>query len=74
MRRVIFLFVLAIPIMAMAGFDINIEGGYAFCGYNDIQIPGDTGTKYSFCDDLDTTEIDYSEVLAGGKLNSLFLL
>jgi hypothetical protein len=52
MRRVIFLFVLVIPILAMAGFDVNIEGGMAYCGYNDIQIPGDTGTEYSFCDDL----------------------
>ena len=39
---------------AMAGppqaFDI--EGGWVFPGYNDVRIPGDSGTKLSLTDDL----------------------
>jgi len=53
----------------MAGFDVNIESGFAFCGYNDIQIPGDTGTEYSFCDDLEYNPQAYGRLHLGYKFN-----
>jgi len=30
----------------------NVESGIAYNGYNDIRIPGDTGSKFSLTDDL----------------------
>lgn len=31
---------------------IDVESGYVFNGYNDVQIPGDTGTRFSLTEDL----------------------
>lgn len=31
---------------------IDIEAGAVFTGYNDVRIPGDDGTRFSFSDDL----------------------
>jgi len=36
-----------------AGFQLDAETGAVFTGYNDVRIPGDTGTKLSLSDDLD---------------------
>jgi hypothetical protein len=33
---------------------IDLEAGAAFSGYNDVRIPGDTGTQFSLTDDLET--------------------
>jgi len=37
---------------AMAGPPqaLDIEGGWVFPGYNDVRIPGDSGTKLSLTD------------------------
>ncbi len=35
---------------AQAGLDL--ETGIVFCSYNDVRIPGDTGTEFSLVDDL----------------------
>jgi len=35
---------------------LEIEGGYVMPGYNDVAIPGDSGTKFSLTDDLETSE------------------
>ena len=69
MRKIVILFIFVIPVMLMAGFDVNIESGFAFCGYNDIQIPGDTGTEYSFCDDLEYNPQAYGRLHLGYKFN-----
>jgi len=34
---------------------IDFETGAAVSGYNDVRIPGDTGTKFSLTDDLSST-------------------
>ena len=31
---------------------VDFENGAAISGYNDVRIPGDTGTLFSFTDDL----------------------
>lgn len=36
------------------GWFVDLEGGMAFPGYNDVQVPGDsTGTRFSLSDELD---------------------
>jgi hypothetical protein len=37
-----------------APWEVEFETGAVFSGYNDIRIPGDTGTEVSFVDDLKT--------------------
>jgi hypothetical protein len=39
-------------------WELELETGPVFSGYNDVQIPGDTGTRLSLVDDLET-EADY---------------
>jgi len=34
-------------------FWLDLETGAAFTGYNDVQIPADTGTAFSLAEDLD---------------------
>jgi hypothetical protein len=36
------------------GWEIELETGPVFSGYNDVRIPGDTGTEVSLVDDLKT--------------------
>jgi hypothetical protein len=36
-----------------AGFTVDLESGAVFSGYNDVRIPGDTGTLFSLSEDLD---------------------
>lgn len=42
---------------AAAEWRIDLESGSVFSGYNDVQIPKETGTRFSLVDDL-TTESD----------------
>ncbi len=35
-------------------FELDLESGALFTGYNDVRIPGDEGTKFSLKDDLET--------------------
>lgn len=58
-----------LPVLMFAGFDVSLEGGLAYCGYNDIQIPGTTGTEYSFCDDLDYEPQVYGRMHLGFQLS-----
>ncbi len=37
---------------AHAGFQADLEGGRVYTGYNDVQIPGDSGTRFSLKDDI----------------------
>ncbi len=43
---------LALP--AFSQFDLDIETGAVFSGYNDVQIPGDEGTRFSLSEELST--------------------
>jgi hypothetical protein len=51
------LVVAALACMVAVGaqaWEFEFETGAVFAGYNDVQIPGDTGTRISLVDDLDT--------------------
>jgi hypothetical protein len=39
---------------AHADIDINLETGAVISGYNDVRIPGDTGTEFSLSEELET--------------------
>ena len=39
---------------APAELRVDVEGGAAFSAYNDVRIPGDSGTRFSLTDDLET--------------------
>jgi hypothetical protein len=65
MRRYFLLFVLIAALAAIAGsiplagadgprWRLDLEGGGVFSGYNDIAIPGDTGTRFSLSKDFTT--------------------
>lgn len=43
-----------LPEGAAAQAGLDLETGIVFCGYNDVRIPGDTGTEFSLVDDLST--------------------
>jgi hypothetical protein len=38
---------------ARADWTLGLEGGAAWCGSNDVAIPGDTGTRFSLTRDLE---------------------
>ncbi|MFO7734403.1 MAG: hypothetical protein R6X21_12260 [Candidatus Aminicenantes bacterium] len=44
---------------------IDVENGLALPGYNDVRIPGDTGTLFSFADDLKTDPAYFFRFRAG---------
>lgn len=44
---------------------LDLETGVVWSGYNDVRIPGDTGTKLSLHDDLATGAAPYTRVRAG---------
>ncbi len=52
MKRFYCLLVLALAAPAVAGWSVDIEAGPVFSGYNDVRIPGNTGTLFSLTDDL----------------------
>jgi hypothetical protein len=59
-------------VSAMAGPPqaLDIEGGWVFPGYNDVRIPGDSGTKLSLTEDLSADSFPafrarYTVTLAG---------
>jgi hypothetical protein len=52
MKRFSCLFVLALVAPAVARWSVDIEAGPVFSGYNDVRIPGNTGTLFSLTEDL----------------------
>ncbi|MBD3287547.1 hypothetical protein GF337_01975 [candidate division KSB1 bacterium] len=42
-----------IPNLLFSQFVADLETGGVFSGYNDVRIPGDTGTKFSLSEELD---------------------
>jgi hypothetical protein len=44
--------VLALVAPAVARWYVDVEAGPVFSGYNDVRIPGDTGTLFSLTEDL----------------------
>jgi len=47
------------PSTVLGGFAVDLEGGGVFPSYNNVRIPGDTGTKISLTDDLDSHPAAY---------------
>jgi len=52
MKRLSCLLVLALAAPAVARWYVDIEAGPVFSGYNDVRIPGNTGTLFSLTEDL----------------------
>jgi hypothetical protein len=53
MNRLCVALVLAVISIAAARWSVDLEAGPVFSGYNDVRIPGDTGTLFSLTDDLE---------------------
>jgi hypothetical protein len=51
-KRLSCLLVLALVAPAVAHWYVDVEAGPVFSGYNDVRIPGDTGTLFSLTDTL----------------------
>jgi hypothetical protein len=51
-------------------WEIDLEGGGVFSGYNDVQIPNVTGTRFSLSEDLNTPDKVYFRLRATYKFNS----
>lgn len=50
-----------------AVWEVALEAGRASSGYNDIRIPGDTGTKISFSEELDTDPTAFARARLSGR-------
>jgi hypothetical protein len=61
---------LVISTMAKADWFIDVENGLALSGYNDVRIPGETGTLFSLSDDLQTDSSYFFRVRLGYQLKS----
>jgi hypothetical protein len=42
-----------------AGWSVDVESGIAFSGYNDVRIPGNTGTDLSLSEDLESESTEF---------------
>ncbi|MFW5711057.1 MAG: hypothetical protein ACOCZA_03825 [Spirochaetota bacterium] len=74
MKKRVFMSVIAIlliffpaALMALSpvSFWVDAETGAAFTGYNDVQIPADTGTRFSLADDLEPDPVWFNRLQAG---------
>jgi len=57
------------PVSAESGFRIEAESGAAFGGYNDVEIPQGSGTRFSLTDDLDLETKVYYRLRASYRIN-----
>jgi hypothetical protein len=48
-----------------ADWDLDLESGAAFNGYNDVRIPGDSGTDISLTDDLSADPTGFIRIRVG---------
>jgi len=60
---------LAFPAKSSAGMVFEFETGSAFTSYNDVRIPGDTGTLFSIQDDLNPNASFYFRLRATWEIN-----
>ncbi len=73
----VLVFMTLIASEAWAGFSIDVEAGVASSGYNDIRIPGNTGSDISLTDDLKSDESEFWRARLGiglGQKHRLSLL
>lgn len=52
-NSLIIMFLILLPSSVFAVFIADFQGGPVYTGYNDVGIPGENGTKFSLCDDLE---------------------
>ena len=52
-RKIVLLVAVFFAQISYAWFSFDVETGVLSTTYNNIRIPGDTGTKFSLCDDLE---------------------
>jgi hypothetical protein len=72
------IFVSLFTIISILGFQsivsaqwfLDFENGLATSGYNDVQIPGDTGTRFSLTDDLKTDSSYFFRIRFGYRWKS----
>jgi len=73
---IVFIFiVLAVP-KAEAKWFLDLETGLVSSGYNNVRIPGDTGTKFSLSEDLQTDSSAFFRFRFGrqfGQRHTLFV-
>ena len=69
LSAVISLFVLFHFSNIQAQIHIDLESGVVSSGYNDVQIPGNTGTRFSLKDDLTPEPHIFYRIRAGFTLN-----
>ncbi len=62
--------VLGISTLGQADWFLDLENGLALSGYNDVRIPGETGTLFSLSDDLQTDASYFFRVRLGYQLKS----
>jgi opacity protein-like surface antigen len=65
---ILILAVLGISAVSHADWFIDLENGLALSGYNDVKIPGETGTLFSLSDDLQTDSSYFFRVRLGYQL------
>lgn len=61
----IMLFILILCSSGRAEFLTSFQGAYVYSSYNDVKLPGDTGTKLSYTDDLDSDPVFSPRIEAG---------
>jgi hypothetical protein len=59
---------LLFPPGALSEYVLNLQGAAVFTEKNDIRIPGDSGTKFSLCDDL-SADTAYTGRLEAGYIH-----
>jgi hypothetical protein len=62
------LFVLCLSAESPAQWSVDVESGLAVNGYNDVRIPGTTGTDFSLTDDLDSDPAIFWRLRVGRRL------
>jgi len=61
-------FIVFSPFQALADWFFDTETGAAFSGYNDVRIPGDTGTLFSLSEDLKSDPTWFVRFRLGGTI------
>jgi hypothetical protein len=67
---ILILAVLGISAPVYADWFIDLENGLALSGYNDVRIPGETGTLFSLSEDLQTDSSYFFRVRLGYQFKS----
>lgn len=66
---IVLIIMTCLNINASAEFITSIQGAAVYSGRNDIALPGDTGSRFSFCDDLDSDIVFSPRIEAGYEFN-----